>query len=31
MSPQGNPGQWKSVTKDGLQFIFTVPVTEAAR
>jgi Tol biopolymer transport system component len=26
-SPQGNPGQWKSVTKDGQQFIFTVPVT----
>ena len=31
MSPQGNPGQWKSVTKDGQQFIFTVPMTEAAR
>jgi hypothetical protein len=27
MSPQGNPGQWKNVTKDGRQFIFTVPVT----
>jgi hypothetical protein len=31
MSPQGNPGQWKSVTKDGQQFIFTLPVTAAAR
>jgi Tol biopolymer transport system component len=31
MSPQGNPGQWKNVTKDGQQFIFTVPVTVAAR
>ena len=31
MSPQGNPGQWKSVTQDGQQFIFTVPVNEAAR
>ena len=31
MSPQGNPGQWKNVTKDGQEFIFTVPVTEAAR
>jgi predicted lipoprotein with Yx(FWY)xxD motif len=30
MSPQGNPGQWKNVTKDGQQFIFTVPVPEAA-
>lgn len=29
MSPQGNPGQWKNVTKDGQQFIFTVPVTAA--
>ncbi len=26
-SPQGNPGQWKNVTNDGQQFIFTVPVT----
>jgi Tol biopolymer transport system component len=31
MSPQGNPGQWKNVTKDGQQFIFTVPVAEAGR
>jgi Tol biopolymer transport system component len=31
-SPQGrSPGQWKNVTKDGQQFVFTVPVTEAAR
>jgi Tol biopolymer transport system component len=30
MSPQGNPGQWKNVTKDGQQFIFTVPITESA-
>jgi Tol biopolymer transport system component len=29
-SPQGNPGQWKNVTKDGREFIFTVPVTVAA-
>lgn len=29
MSPQGNPGQWKNVTKDGQQFIFTVPVMAA--
>jgi hypothetical protein len=27
MSAQGNPDQWKNVTKDGGQFIFTVPVT----
>lgn len=26
MSPDGNPGQWKNVTNDGQQFIFTVPV-----
>jgi hypothetical protein len=31
MSPQGNPGQWKNVTKDGREFIFTVPVTGAWR
>ncbi len=31
MSPQGNPGQWKNVTKDGQQFIFTVPMTEKTR
>jgi hypothetical protein len=31
MSLEGNPGQWKSVTKDGQQFIFTVPVTAAVR
>jgi len=31
MSPQGNPGQWKNVTKDGRQFIFTIPVTDQAR
>lgn len=31
MSLQGNPGQWKNVTNDGRQFIFTVPVTKAAR
>jgi Tol biopolymer transport system component len=30
MSPQGNAGQWKSVTKDGQEFIFTVPLTEGA-
>jgi Tol biopolymer transport system component len=30
-SPQGNPGQWKSVTNDGREFIFTVPVTDSAR
>jgi Tol biopolymer transport system component len=30
MSPQGNPGQWKNVTKDGQQFIFTVPVAAGA-
>jgi Tol biopolymer transport system component len=27
MSPKGNPGEWKNVSKDGQQFIFTVPVT----
>jgi hypothetical protein len=26
VSPQGNPGQWKNVTRDGQQFVFTVPV-----
>jgi len=26
MSPQGNPGQWKNVARDGQQFVFTVPV-----
>jgi Tol biopolymer transport system component len=26
-SPDGNPGQWKNVTRDGQQFVFTVPVT----
>ena len=31
MNPQGNPGQWKNVTKDGQRFVFTVPVTQAAR
>jgi Tol biopolymer transport system component len=25
-SPQGNPGQWKNVSRDGQQFVFTVPV-----
>jgi Tol biopolymer transport system component len=24
-SPQGNPGGWKSVSRDGQQFVFTVP------
>jgi len=31
MNPQGNPGQWKNVTKDGQRFVFTVPVTQAVR
>jgi len=31
MSPQGNPGQWKNVTKDGQRFVFTVPVRQAVR
>jgi Tol biopolymer transport system component len=30
-NPQGNPGQWKNVTKDGQRFVFTVPMTQAAR
>jgi Tol biopolymer transport system component len=28
MSPLGNPGQWKNVTRDGQQFVFTVPVKQ---
>jgi len=29
-SPRGNPGEWKNVTRDGQQFVFTVPVTAFA-
>jgi Tol biopolymer transport system component len=30
-SPLGNPGEWKNVTRDGQQFVFTVPVASPSR
>jgi hypothetical protein len=30
-SPVGNPGQWKNVSRDGEQFVFTVPVEAPVR
>jgi hypothetical protein len=30
-SPLGSPGEWKNVTRDGQQFVFTVPVASPSR
>jgi Tol biopolymer transport system component len=30
-TPQGNAGVWKNVTRDGRQFVFTLPITSSSR